>query len=304
MIYDNIMQTIGRTPIVHLSKLTDENMAEIFVKLEFFNPGGSIKDRVALSMIENMEIEGTLKTGDIIVEPTSGNTGIGIAMVAASKGYKVILCMPETMSIERRKILKAYGAKIVLTEGSKGMKGAIAKAEELASTDGYVVLRQFDNKYNVQAHYENTAKEIIEDLDSIDAIVVGIGTGGTITGIAKAFKEHHNEVEIIGVEPKGSAVISGNSPGPHKIQGIGAGFIPSILDANYIDKIELIKTQEAFEASRKIATNEGILLGISGGAALEAAIRTAKRLGKGKKVLFIAPDNGERYLSTDLYAVE
>ncbi len=304
MIYDNIMQTIGNTPIVKLSSLTDASMAQLYVKLEFFNPGGSVKDRVALSMIENMERENKLKKGDIIVEPTSGNTGIGIAMVGAAKGYSVILCMPDTMSVERRKILKAYGAQIILTEGSKGMKGAIAKAEELALGDGYVILRQFDNKYNVEAHYKNTAKEILRDLNEVDAIVAGVGTGGTLMGIAKAMKEANKSVEIIAVEPASSAVISGQSPGPHKLQGIGAGFIPSILDTAYIDRLELIETKEAFEASRKIAKGEGILLGISGGAALEAALRTAKRLGSEKKVLFIAPDNGERYLSTDLFADE
>ena len=304
MIYENIMQTIGKTPIVKLANLTDENMAELYVKLEFFNPGGSVKDRAALNMIENMEKEGKLKLGDIIVEPTSGNTGIGIAMVGSAKGYKVILCMPETMSIERRKILKAYGAELVLTEGAKGMKGAIAKAEEMAQEDGYVILRQFDNSYNVDAHYKNTAKEIISDLPDLDALVVGVGTGGTLTGVAKALKESSINAEIVAVEPVDSAVLSGNAPGPHKLQGIGAGFVPSILDTEYISKIEQIQTQEAFNASRLMASKEGILLGISGGAALEAAIRTAKRLGKGKKVLFVAPDNGERYLSTALYGDE
>ncbi len=304
MIYENIMQTIGKTPIIRLSNLIDETMAQIYVKLEFFNPAGSVKDRVALNMIENMEKEGKLKSTDTIVEPTSGNTGIGIAMVGSAKGYKVVLCMPETMSIERRKILKAYGAEIVLTEGAKGMKGAIEKAEELGKKDGFVILRQFDNNYNSEAHYKTTAKEIISDLPDLDAFVSGVGTGGTLTGVAKALKEESVNAQIIAVEPADSAVLSGNPPAPHKLQGIGAGFVPGILNINYIDKIEQIKTEEAYNAARLIAEKEGILLGISGGAALEAAIRTAKSLGKGKKVLFIAPDNGERYLSTQLYADE
>lgn len=301
MIYSDITKTIGNTPVVHLKSLAADDMADIYAKLEYFNPGGSVKDRIALNMIEQMEKDGALKKGDIIVEPTSGNTGIGIAMTAAAKGYEVILSMPDTMSIERRKIVKAYGVKLELTEGAKGMKGAIEKARELASQDGYVLLSQFENCYNVEAHINTTAKEIMADFDQLDAFVSGVGTGGTITGVAKVFKEKGFEAEIIAVEPTDSPVLSGGSPGPHKIQGIGAGFIPDILNTEYITRIEKITMDEAFDRARMMAKNEGLLLGISSGAALEAAIRTAKRLGKGKKVLFIAPDNGERYLSTALY---
>ena len=301
MIYNNIIRTIGNTPVVHLKSLAADDMADIYAKLEFFNPGGSVKDRIALNMIEQMEKDGTLKKGDIIVEPTSGNTGIGIAMTAAAKGYEVILAMPDTMSVERRKIVKAFGAKLELTEGAKGMKGAIEKAKELASRDGYVLLSQFENCYNVEAHMNTTAEEIMDDFDKLDAFVSGVGTGGTITGVAKVFKEKGFDAEIIAVEPVDSPVLSGGSPGPHKIQGIGAGFIPDILNTDYIDTIEKVTADEAFKQARLMAKNEGILVGISSGAALEAAIRTAKRLGKGKKVLFIAPDNGERYLSTALY---
>lgn len=301
MIYSDITKTIGNTPVVHLKSLAADDMADIYAKLEYFNPGGSVKDRIALNMIEQMEKDGALKKGDIIVEPTSGNTGIGIAMTAAAKGYEVILAMPDTMSIERRKIVKAYGVKLELTEGAKGMKGAIEKARELSSQDGYVLLSQFENCYNVEAHINTTAKEIMADFDQLDAFVSGVGTGGTITGVAKVFKEKGFEAEIIAVEPTDSPVLSGGSPGPHKIQGIGAGFIPDILNTEYITRIEKITMDEAFDRARMMAKNEGLLLGISSGAALEAAIRTAKRLGKGKKVLFIAPDNGERYLSTALY---
>lgn len=301
MIYNNIIRTIGNTPVVHLKSLAADDMADIYAKLEFFNPGGSVKDRIALNMIEQMEKDGTLKKGDIIVEPTSGNTGIGIAMTAAAKGYEVILAMPDTMSVERRKIVKAFGAQLELTEGAKGMKGAIEKAKDLASQDGYVLLSQFENCYNVEAHMNTTAKEIMADFDKLDAFVSGVGTGGTITGVAKVFKEKSFDAEIVAVEPVDSPVLSGGSPGPHKIQGIGAGFIPDILNTDYIDTIEKVTADEAFEKARLMAKNEGILVGISSGAALEAAIRTAKRLGKGKKVLFIAPDNGERYLSTALY---
>ncbi|MFL1706123.1 cysteine synthase A [Campylobacter sp. MOP7] len=301
MIYENIIQTIGKTPVVKLNSLKQAGMAEIYAKLEFFNPGGSVKDRIAANMILEMQKDGTLKKGDIIVEPTSGNTGIGIAMTASALGYEVVLTMPETMSIERRKILAAYGAKLVLTEGAKGMKGAIEKANELAKQPGYVMLSQFENAYNPQAHVKTTAVEIMSDFKYLDAFVAGVGTGGTLSGVAKVLKENGYNTQIIAVEPKDSAVISGNPTGAHKIQGIGAGFIPDTLDTSLIDTIELVSNEEAFEAARSLAKSEGILLGISGGAALAVAIRTAKRLGDGKKVLFIAPDNGERYLSTPLY---
>lgn len=301
MIYENIIQTIGKTPVVKLNSLKQAGMAEIYAKLEFFNPGGSVKDRIAANMILEMQKDGALKKGDIIVEPTSGNTGIGIAMTASALGYEVVLTMPETMSVERRKILAAYGAKLVLTEGAKGMKGAIEKANELAKQPGYVMLSQFENAYNPQAHVKTTAVEIMDDFKELDAFVAGVGTGGTLSGVAKMLKENGYNTQIIAVEPKDSAVISGNPAGAHKIQGIGAGFIPDTLDTSLISAIELVTSEEAFEAARTLAKSEGILLGISGGAALAVAIRTAKRLGDGKKVLFIAPDNGERYLSTALY---
>ncbi|QKF91941.1 cysteine synthase A [Campylobacter sp. CCUG 57310] len=301
MIYDNIIQTIGKTPVVKLNSLKQAGIAEIYAKLEFFNPGGSVKDRIAANMILEMQKDGALKNGDIIVEPTSGNTGIGIAMTASALGYEVVLTMPETMSIERRKILAAYGAKLVLTDGVKGMKGAIEKANELAKQPGYVMLSQFENAYNPQAHVKTTAVEIMSDFKYLDAFVAGVGTGGTLSGVAKVLKENGYDTQIVAVEPKESAVISGNPAGAHKIQGIGAGFIPDTLDTSLIDTIELVSNEEAFEAARALAKSEGILLGISGGAALAVAIRTAKRLGDGKKVLFIAPDNGERYLSTPLY---
>lgn len=301
MIYENIIQTIGKTPVVKLNSLKQAGMAEIYAKLEFFNPGGSVKDRIAANMILEMQKYGALKKGDIIVEPTSGNTGIGIAMTASALGYEVVLTMPETMSVERRKILAAYGAKLVLTDGAKGMKGAIQKANELAKQPGYVMLSQFENAYNPQAHVKTTALEIMSDFKHLDAFVAGVGTGGTLSGVSRVLKENGYNTQIIAVEPKDSAVISGNPAGAHKIQGIGAGFIPDTLDTSLIDTIELVGNEEAFEAARALAKSEGILLGISGGAALVVAIRTAKRLGDGKKVLFIAPDNGERYLSTPLY---
>ena len=301
MIYENIVQTIGKTPIVRINSVREEGMAEIYAKLEFFNPGGSVKDRIAASMILGMQKEGTLKKGDVIVEPTSGNTGIGVAMAGAALGFKVVLVMPETMSIERRKLQKAYGAELVLTEGAKGMKGAIEKANELVHEKGYVMLSQFENKFNPQAHELTTAKEIMDDFKELDAFVAGVGTGGTLSGTARALKANGYKTKIVAVEPNDSAVISGEKPGPHKIQGIGAGFIPATLETAYIDEIERVDNDEAFEAARKLAKDEGILLGISGGAALAAAVKVAKRLGKGKKVLFIAPDNGERYLSTLLY---
>lgn len=302
MIYNSIQELIGRTPVVKLSGL-EKGMAEIYVKLESFNPGGSVKDRIALNIIETMEEEGLLKEGDTIVEPTSGNTGIGIAMVSAAKGYNAILTMPETMSLERRKILLAYGAKIVLTEGSKGMKGAIEKAEDLVATnDGYVMLRQFENENNPKSHEKTTAKEIIEDFkDGLDALVAGVGTGGTITGLSRSLKGQFENLKIVAIEPYDSPVISKGTAGPHKIQGIGAGFVPKTLDTNVLDEIITVKTEEAFEKARMIAKKYGILVGISGGAALFGAFETAKKLGEGKKVLVILPDTGERYLSTELF---
>lgn len=303
MIYENIIQTIGATPVVRLNSVKESGMAEIYAKLEFFNPGGSVKDRIAANMILQMQKDGNIKKGDTIVEPTSGNTGIGVAMVAAALGYKVVLVMPETMSIERRKLQAAFGAEFILTEGSKGTKGAVDKALELVREKGYKMLNQFENKYNPEAHINTTAKEILADFGELDAFISGVGTGGTLSGVAKVLKANGYNTKFIAVEPKDSAVISGNKPGPHKIQGIGAGFIPDTLDRSVIDEIELIENDEAFAAARRLAKEEGVLLGISGGAALAAAIKVAKRLGEGKKVLFVAPDNGERYLSTPLYEI-
>ncbi|MFC2491982.1 MAG: cysteine synthase A [Campylobacter curvus] len=299
MIYQNIAQTIGKTPVVKLKTGADE--AEIYAKLEFFNPGGSVKDRIALNMIEKMQADGTLKKGDTIVEPTSGNTGIGIAMVAASLGYKVVLCMPESMSIERRKIVAAYGARLELTPAANGMKGAIAKAHELASQPNHVMLSQFENKYNPQAHELTTGEEVAADFASLDAFVAGVGTGGTISGVAKALKAKGYATKFIAVEPQASPVLSGGNPGPHKIQGLAPGFIPATMDMSIVDSIEKISNEDAMAGSRALAKSDGIMLGISGGAAYVAAKRVAKALGAGKKVLFVAPDNGERYLSTELY---
>lgn len=303
MIYKSIDQMIGNTPIIKLDKLPN-NYAEVFVKLEFFNPGGSVKDRIAKKMIEELEVNGKLKQGDTIVEPTSGNTGIGIAMVGSAKGYKVVLTMPDSMSIERRKILQAYGAELVLTEGAKGMKGAIEKAEELASNDGYVILHQFDNENNYKAHEETTVREIINDFpDGIDAFVAGVGTGGTITGVSNILKEKYQDIKIVAVEPKDSAVLSGGKPGPHKIQGIGAGFIPSILKVNNIDEVITVSNDEAFDTARNLAKEYGLFLGVSSGAAINAALKLAENLGEGKKIVVIAPDNGERYLSMNVFGM-
>lgn len=301
MLYSNIIETIGKTPIVRLSSFEEPDMAEIYVKLEYFNPAGSIKDRAALSMIESYINEGKLKKGDTIVEPTSGNTGIGAAMIAAAQGFKIVLVMPETMSIERRKLLLAYGANIILTDGSLGMQGAIDRAQELVDKEGFVMLSQFENPDNPKAHKSSTAIEILEDISDLNAFVAGVGTGGTISGVAEILKKEIADIEIVAVEPYDSAVISGEKASAHKLQGIGAGFIPKNLNLEIVDKIEKITNEEAFEACRSMAKKEGILVGISSGAALCAALKTAKKLGKGKKVLFIAPDSGERYLSMDIF---
>lgn len=299
MIYDNIVKTIGNTPIVKVKTGADE--AEIYVKLEFFNPGGSVKDRIAFNMITKMLADGILKHGDTIVEPTSGNTGIGVAMCGAALGFKVILCMPESMSIERRKIVAAYGAHLELTPAAGGMKAAIARATELASQPNHVMLSQFENKYNPQAHELTTAAEIVADFSKLDAFVAGVGTGGTISGVAKVLKEKGYDTKIIAVEPEASPVLSGGNPGPHKIQGIGAGFLPNTMDMSLVSEVEKVSNDDALNAARAIAKSDGLMIGISGGASYVAAKRVAKRLGAGKKVLFIAPDNGERYLSTELY---
>ncbi|QDX92098.1 cysteine synthase A [Brevibacillus laterosporus] len=304
----SITELIGNTPLVKLNRVVTEDMADIYLKLEFFNPGSSVKDRIALSMIETAEAEGKLKLGDTIIEPTSGNTGIGLAMVAAAKGYRAILVMPDTMSIERRNLLRAYGAELILTPGSEGMGGAIRKAEELARENpDYFIPQQFNNVANPQIHRETTAKELLEqgkEIGGIDAFVAGIGTGGTITGVGQVLKEEYPEVQIYAVEPQSSPVLSGGKPGPHKIQGIGAGFVPEILDTSIYDEILLIENEAAFETARRVAKEEGILGGISSGAAIAAALDVASRLGKGKNVIVIIPSNGERYLSTPLYHFE
>ncbi len=299
---DNITGLIGETPIVKLNRMTDEDSAAIYLKLEFMGPGSSVKDRIALSMVEAAEQEGLLKAGDTIIEPTSGNTGIGLAMVAAAKGYKAVLVMPDTMSKERRNLLRAYGAELVLTPGADGMKGAIKKAEELEAAHGYYMPQQFNNTANPEVHARTTGKEIVEQMqDGLDGFVSGIGTGGTITGAGKVLKDTFPGIKIYAVEPEDSPILSGGSPGPHKIQGLGAGFVPEVLDTNIYDEVIRISNDEAFAVSREVATTNGILGGISAGAAVAAAKQVAKKLGKGKKVLAIIPDNGERYLSTALY---
>lgn len=299
---NNIAGLIGETPIVKLNRTVDENSADIYLKLEFFNPGSSVKDRIALAMIERAEEEGIIKPGDTIVEPTSGNTGIGLALVAAAKGYNLVVVMPDTMSQERRNLLKAYGAQLHLTPGANGMKGAIGKAEELKEEHGYFMPQQFNNEANPEVHARTTGEEIVKQLpNGLDAFVSGIGTGGTITGAGKVLKEHYKDIKVIAVEPVDSPVLSGGSPGPHKIQGIGAGFVPKVLNTDIYDEVIQISNEEAFEASRETAQKEGVLGGISSGAAIAAAKKVAKQLGKGKKVLAILPDNGERYLSTALY---
>ncbi|QGQ43952.1 cysteine synthase A [Metabacillus sediminilitoris] len=299
---NSIHELIGETPIVKLNRLVDENSADVYLKLEYFNPGSSVKDRIGLAMIEAAEKNGNLKAGDTIIEPTSGNTGIGLAMVAAAKGFKAVLVMPDTMSLERRNLLRAYGAELVLTPGAEGMKGAIAKAEELAKENGYFMPQQFKNEANPEIHRLTTGQEIVSQMgDQLDAFVSGIGTGGTITGAGSVLKEKYPSIKIYAVEPTDSPVLSGGKPGPHKIQGIGAGFVPDVLNTNVYDEIIKVKNEEAYEASRRAGREEGILGGVSSGAAIFAALEVAKKLGKGKKVLAIIPDNGERYLSTPLF---
>ena len=303
MVYKNLLDLIGNTPIVKLNNIfNDENIADIYVKLEGFNLGSSVKDRAALGMIEAAEKSVRLKPGGTIVEPTSGNTGISLALISSLKGYKIIIIMPDSMSVERRSIIAAYGAKIILTDGAKGMKGAIEKAEELLKNNpDYFMPQQFENSANPEMHYKTTGEEIIKDLPDLDAFVAGVGTGGTITGIGKKLKEFNPDIKIIAVEPTDSAVLSGEKPGKHKLQGIGAGFIPKILDLSVIDEVIRISNDKAFEFCRIISRQNALFLGISSGAAIAAAYETAKKLGKGKKVLAVSPDGGEKYLSTDVY---
>ena len=298
MIYNGAIELIGNTPILKVKSMVDENCADVYVKLEKFNPGGSVKDRAALGMIEK---EGILKEGSVIVEPTSGNTGIGLAMIGRLKGYKVVIVMPETMSKERRDLIKAYGAELVLTEGSKGMKGAIEKANELVKNKGYFMPQQFENIANPEKHYETTADEIFNDINDLDVFVAGVGTGGTATGVGKRLKEKINGIQVVAVEPSNSQVIAGKKPGAHKIQGIGAGFIPQNYKAEYVDNVVPVTDEDAIRTAVEFAKKEGILVGISSGAAIYTAIEIAKKLGKGKKVLALSPDGGEKYISMGIY---
>lgn len=302
-IYSTILEKVGNTPLVRINKL-NKGGAEVLVKVEYFNPAGSVKDRIAIGMIEDAEKNGKIAPGALIIEPTSGNTGIGLALVAAVKGYKLILTMPDTMSVERRKLLAAYGAELVLTEGAKGMKGAIEKAEELQkSHPGSLIPQQFANPANPEYHRHTTAEEIWKDADGkVDAFVAGVGTGGTLTGVGSVLKARNPNVKIVAVEPFDSPVISGGKPGPHKLQGIGAGFIPSVLDTKLIDEVFKVKSEEAGDVARAAATQEGLLIGISSGAALFAALELSKRPEyAGKRIIALLPDTGERYLSSWLF---
>ncbi|HIR37033.1 MAG TPA: cysteine synthase A [Candidatus Limisoma gallistercoris] len=303
----NILELVGNTPLMELGRFSREKglSSPLVAKLEYFNPAGSVKDRVALSLVEDAERRGVLGRGGTIIEPTSGNTGIGLAMVATVRGYRLILTMPETMSVERRKLLKALGAEIVLTPGAEGMTGAIAEAERLnESISGAVILQQFENPANVEAHRRTTAQEIWRDADGkIDIFVACVGTGGTVTGIGSVLKEKNPSVRIVAVEPASSSVLSGGKPGAHKIQGIGAGFVPKIYDSSVVDEVVAVEDADAFQASRDLARTEGVLVGISSGAALHAAAEMALRPeNAGKRVVVLLPDTGERYLSTDLFA--
>ena len=302
MIFNNVTELIGKTPLVKLNNLVNDNSAEVVLKLESFNPGGSIKDRIAYNMINEAEKSGQIEPGGVLVEPTSGNTGIGIAVVGAAKGYDVVLTMPESMSQERKQMLKAYGAELVLTPASAGMKGAISKAEEIAAARDGFILSQFSNPANPDVHRKTTAAEIIADTDGkIDYFVAGVGTGGTITGTGEELKKKINELKVVAVEPENSAVISGGEAGPHKIQGIGAGFIPEVLNTEVIDRVAKVKNEEAFAAVKDLAAEEGIFAGISTGAAVAAALKLASEVGRDKRIVVIAPDTGERYLSTGVF---
>ena len=306
-IYNRITDLVGGTPLVELKNYEKEQAlsASLLAKVEFFNPAGSVKDRIALAMIDDAESKGLLKPGSAIIEPTSGNTGIGLAAVAASRGYRVVLTMPDTMSVERRNLLKAYGAELVLTEGSKGMPGAIAKAKELAkSIENSFIPSQFTNPANPQIHYETTGPEIWRDTDGkVDIFVAGVGTGGTITGVSRYLKEQNPNVYVVAVEPAGSPVLSKGASGPHKIQGIGAGFVPDVLDRSVYDEVFTVENDEAFSTGRTLARREGILVGISSGAAVFAATQLAKRPeNRGKVIVALLPDTGERYLSTPMFA--
>lgn len=303
-LHKDILNLIGKTPMVRVNHLVSDSDAEVWAKLEGFNPGGSLKDRIALSMIEDAERDGTLRPGSIIIEPTSGNTGIGLAMVAAVKGYRLILTMSEKMSLERRQLLQAFGAELILTPGERGMLGAVEKAEEIYKNNpDYFMPMQFENPSNPSIHKKTTAVEIINDLGSVpDIFIAGVGTGGTITGVGEAFKERRPDSHIVAVEPAASAILSGGAPGPHKIAGIGSGFYPGVLNTKIYDEIIPVTDNDAIETARQLALKEGILAGVSSGAAMWAAIKVAKRIGKDRKVVVILPDRGDRYLSTGLFA--
>ena len=307
VIYTSAEQLIGKTPLLELTHIEKKHnlKAKIFAKLEYFNPAGSVKDRIAKAMIDDAEQKGLLKEGSVIIEPTSGNTGIGLASVAAARGYRIIIVMPETMSVERRQIMKAYGAELVLTDGTKGMKGAIEKADELSKEiPNSFIPGQFVNEANPKAHFETTGPEIFEDTDgNVDFFVAGVGTGGTITGVGKYLKSKLPKVKVVAVEPKSSAVLSTGAAGPHKIQGIGAGFVPKVLDTDIYDEIIPVENEDAFAMGKEVGRNEGVLVGISSGAALWAAIEVAKRPeNEGKNIVVLFPDTGDRYLSTPLFA--
>ena len=306
-IYNSVTELIGKTPLLALNKYGKEKNfgTKVYAKLEYFNPAGSVKDRIALAMIEDAENKGQLKEGSVIIEPTSGNTGIGLAAIAAAKGYKVILTMPETMSVERRNLLKAYGAEVVLTEGAKGMKGAIAKAQELAEqTEGSFIPGQFENQANPATHKKTTGPEIWEDTDgAVDIFIAGVGTGGTVTGVGEFLKEKKPSVQVVAVEPASSPVLSKGEAGPHKIQGIGAGFVPDTLNTSIYDEIIAVENDDAFAAAREFGKAEGVLVGISSGAALYAAELLSKRPeNAGKNIVVLLPDTGDRYLSTALFS--
>ena len=307
VIYTSADQLISKTPLLELTHIEKKHnlKAKIFAKLEYFNPAGSVKDRIAKAMIDDAEQKGLLKEGSVIIEPTSGNTGIGLASVAAARGYRIIIVMPETMSVERRQIMKAYGAELVLTDGTKGMKGAIEKADELSKEiPNSFIPGQFVNEANPKAHFETTGPEIFEDTDgNVDFFVAGVGTGGTITGVGKYLKSRLPKVKVVAVEPKSSAVLSTGAAGPHKIQGIGAGFVPKVLDTDIYDEIIPVENEDAFAMGKEVGRNEGVLVGISSGAALWAAIEVAKRPeNEGKNIVVLFPDTGDRYLSTPLFA--
>jgi cysteine synthase A len=301
-VLDNVLDAIGNTPIVKLNRIVPDGSATVLAKLESFNPMSSVKDRISKAMIEVAERKGKVNKDTTVIEPTSGNTGIGLAMVCAVKGYKLVLTMPETMTIERRKLMAAFGAQLVLTPGPEGMSGAIRKAAELAkATPNSFLPQQFENKANPWIHKKTTAKEILRAVEKVDAFVAGVGTGGTVTGVGQVLRRKNSQVKIYAVEPEDSPVLSGGKPGPHKIQGIGAGFVPAILDTKIYDSVIKVATKDAQETARALAKKEGLLVGISSGAAAFAALKIAKELGPGKTVVVVLPDTGERYLSTDLF---